>query len=112
MNNILFKKLKYVESFKINYQPLVFRMSQSEQFKSTAQEKLNEKPKERLKDVMKNLERKFEPKSVAEGLTKLVTAIQTNEPSILSNPIVEGAKEFEQRIGRPMTYSEMREMWG
>ena len=87
-------------------------MSQAKQIKSTAEEKLNDNPKERVEDVIKDLEEKVNPKSVAEGLTKLVVAIQTNEPSFSLNPIAEGAKEFEQRVGRPMTYSEMREMWG
>jgi hypothetical protein len=72
----------------------------------------NEKPKEKLEDVMRDLEEKVNPKSVAEGLTKLVTAVKTNDPSILLNPMQAGAKEFEARVGRPMTYSEMRMMWG
>jgi hypothetical protein len=72
----------------------------------------NEKPKEKLEDVMRDLEEKVNPKSVAEGVTKIVTAVQTNDPSILLNPIQAGAKEFEARVGRPMTYGEMRAMWG
>jgi hypothetical protein len=72
----------------------------------------NEKPKEKLEDVMRDLEEKVNPKSVGDGLTKLATAIKTNDPSILLNPMQAGAKEFEERVGRPMTYSEMRMMWG
>ena len=32
--------------------------------------------------------------------------------SILVNIMQKGAEEFEQKIGRPMAYSEMREMYG
>jgi hypothetical protein len=87
-------------------------MSEADQIKTTAQEKSNEKPKEKLEDVMRDLEEKVNPKSVVEGVTKIVTAVQTNDPSILLNPMQAGAKEFEERVGRPMTYSEMRAMWG
>jgi len=72
----------------------------------------NEKQKENLEDVMRDLENKVNPKSLNDGLTKLVTAIQTNDPSILLNPMQAGAKEFEARTGRQLTYSEMRMMWG
>jgi hypothetical protein len=72
----------------------------------------NMEQKEKLEDVMRDLEEKVNPKSVAEGLTKLVTAVQTKDSSILLNPIQAGAKEFEARVGRPMTYGEMRAMWG
>jgi len=68
--------------------------------------------KENVEDVMKDLEQKVNPKSVAEGMSQLATAIQTNELSILLSPIQEGAKEFEARVGRQMTYGEMRAMWG
>ena len=75
-------------------------------------EKSNKPPNENLEDVMRDLEEKVNPKSVGEGLTKLATVIKTNEPSILLNPMQAGAKEFEERVGRPMTYGEMRAMWG
>jgi hypothetical protein len=35
-----------------------------------------------------------------------------NSTSILVNIMQKGADEFEQKMGRPMTYSEMREMYG
>lgn len=72
----------------------------------------NENKREKLEDVMKDLEQKVNPKTIGEGGGKLATSIIKNDPSILLNPMVEGAKEFEQRVGRPMTYSEMRMMWG
>lgn len=68
--------------------------------------------KEKLEDVMKYLEQKVNPKSFEEGMTQLAKAVQTNDASILLDPMTQGAKEFEARIGRPMTYSEMRTMWG
>ena len=67
---------------------------------------------ERLEDVMKDLEYKVNPKSIEESVSKLKIAINTNDPSILLEPMQAGAKEFEARVGRPMTYCEMRAMWG
>ncbi len=69
-------------------------------------------PLENVCDVIKDLEEKVNPKSVSEGLTQLSEAIQTNDASKLLNPIIDGSKEFEKRVGRPMTYGEMRAMWG
>jgi hypothetical protein len=72
----------------------------------------NEKSKEKLEDVMRDLEEKVNPKSAAEGLVKLAAAVQTNNSSLLLNPMQAASKEFEARVGRQMTYSEMRAMWG
>ena len=68
--------------------------------------------KESLASVMKDLEEKVNPKSVEESIKMLATAISTKDPSIILNPLQAGAKEFEERVGRPMSYSEMRAMWG
>ena len=68
--------------------------------------------KESLEEVMKDLEQKVNPKTIQEGITKIAISTATNDPSYLLVPMQNGAKEFEQRVGRPMTYSEMREMWG
>jgi chaperonin GroEL (HSP60 family) len=73
---------------------------------------ITENKKEKLQDVMKDLEYKVNPKSIEEGIDMLVTTIQTNKPSTLLSPIEAGAKEFQERVGRPMTYGEMRAMWG
>ena len=62
---------------------------------------------ESLETIMKDLEAKVNPKTMAEGIARL----QTNSASILG-PMEAGAKEFEQRTGRSMTYGEMRAMWG
>jgi hypothetical protein len=67
---------------------------------------------ETLQDVMKDLEQKVNPKSAAEGINILTTIEKTNDQSILLKPMQDGANEFKKRVGRNMTYSEMREMWG
>jgi hypothetical protein len=72
----------------------------------------NQKEKEKVEDVMKDLEKKVNPKSIQEGISKLATAVATNDLSGLLGPMERGSKEFEERVGRPMTYSEMRSMWG
>ncbi len=65
---------------------------------------------ENVSDVMKDLEEKVNP--VSEGLKQLSAAVKTNDASGLLEPIKSGADEFERRVGRPMTYGEMRSMWG
>ena len=65
-----------------------------------------------IETVMKDLEKKVNPKSLQEGISQLNTALKMNDPSILLGPMQEGAKEFEAKVGRHMTYSEMRSMWG
>ncbi len=62
--------------------------------------------------VMNDISVKYNPKTAKEGVEMLATAIATNNQNILLAPIIEGGKEFEQRMGRPMTYSEMRSMFG
>jgi hypothetical protein len=69
-------------------------------------------PLETLQDVMKDLEQKVNPKSVSEGINILTNINKTNDQSMLLKPMQDGANEFKQRVGRNMTYSEMREMWG
>jgi hypothetical protein len=72
----------------------------------------NKKTTESVEIVMKDLEKKINPKSAIEGLAKIECALTSKDPSFLLVPMQNGAKEFEERVGRPMTYSEMREMWG
>ena len=79
---------------------------------TTASNTHKEGAKESLASVMKDLEEKVNPKSVEESIKMLATAIATKDPSIILNPLQAGAKEFEERVGRPMSYSEMRAMWG
>ena len=70
------------------------------------------KNKENLIDVMNDLEQKVNPTSFSEGLTQLNIATQTNNSSKITSSMESGYKEFEDRVGRPMTYAEMRSMWG
>jgi hypothetical protein len=79
---------------------------------TTASNTHKEGAKESLVSIMKDLEEKVNPKSVEESIKMLATAIATKDPSIILNPLQAGAKEFEERVGRPMSYSEMRAMWG
>jgi Ca2+-binding EF-hand superfamily protein len=65
-----------------------------------------------LETVMKDLEQKVNPKSLQEGISRLNESVKTNDLSILLEPMIAGSKEFESKIGRRMTYSEMRSMWG
>lgn len=77
---------------------------------------------ESVNDVMKDLEYKVNPKSSLEGIERLATAlkidsIQPNKGSSSGSGYILqsmelGAEEFKQRMGRNMTYSEMRQMWG
>jgi len=69
-------------------------------------------PKETVEEVMKDLEQKVNPKTMQEGIASLLTAVKTNDASILLGPMQKGAEEFKERTGREMTYGEMRAMWG
>ena len=70
------------------------------------------KTNETLEEIMTDLERKVNPKTIQEGVALTAAAVATKDPSILLGPMERGAKEFEERAGRPMTYMEMRMMWG
>jgi hypothetical protein len=73
---------------------------------------MSDNKNETLSKVMKDLEKKVNPTSAEEGLSKIMLSMVNKDPSYLLVPMQNGAKEFEQKVGRPMTYSEMREMWG
>ena len=62
--------------------------------------------------IMNEISNKYNPKSVKEGANILNSALMTGDSSSIMAPIINGANEFEQRMGRPMTYSEMRSMFG
>ena len=64
--------------------------------------KIKELEKEETKKIMRDIELKTEKKVVE------ITKIESTLQSILSD----GAKEFKEKTGRNMTYSEMREMFG
>ena len=67
---------------------------------------------ESINKIMNDISIKYNPKNAEEGVKMIGTAIATNNQNIILAPIIEGGKEFEQRMGRPMTYSEMRSMFG
>jgi hypothetical protein len=72
----------------------------------------NEDKKETLDEIMADLANKVNPKSVAEGIAMVTEAAASKDPSTILGPMASGAKEFEERTGRRMTYMEMRMMWG
>jgi len=68
--------------------------------------------KENIEDVMRDLEKKINSKIIDECLHPSKNTINQN---VLDNLVISmeaGSKEFEERVGRPMTYGEMRAMWG
>ncbi len=67
---------------------------------------------ESVNKIMNEISNKYNPKSVEEGANILISAVMTGDSSGIMAPIINGANEFEQRMGRPMTYSEMRSMFG
>lgn len=60
-------------------------------------------------EIMKTLEAKGE-QQVREHMKSNNNNVDAK--NTLLNIIKEGGKEFEQKMGRPMTYAEMRDMYG
>jgi hypothetical protein len=60
------------------------------------------------------MEKELKDKLEKEGEIKTVKALSdpSSNANTFLNIIKEGAKEFEQKTGRPMTYGEMRDMYG
>lgn len=69
-------------------------------------EKTPEKKEDALQELMSKLEK--------EGMQKVQNLHQTNSCNIdtLTQIMKEGEEEFKQKIGRNMTYAEMRRMYG
>jgi hypothetical protein len=65
-----------------------------------------------VEEVIKDLEQKVNPKSIQDGIALMGVALKNNNSTILVEPMKKGAEEFKERVGRNMTYSEMRAMWG
>lgn len=84
------------------------------------EEKMNMEEESKRKKIMKEIELKTEKKVVSEILSgNISNSILENNPlqkqnniDILQNVLFSGASEFEKKMGRVMTYSEMREMFG
>jgi len=70
-----------------------------------------------LEQIKKNIEEKTE-KKVFEGYNTGKIIISSDKEKIqessnfIENIMQQGADEFKEKTGRPMTYSEMREMYG
>ena len=76
---------------------------------------MNSNAKENVNEVMKDLEKKVNPVNknhVNKNHVNKDIKINANEVASLLQAIQSGSTEFEERVGRPMTYSEMRSMWG
>jgi hypothetical protein len=71
-----------------------------------------------LEKIKKNIEEKTE-KKVLEGYQTGKISFATTDKTkmeqsqdVVVNIMQQGANEFKEKTGRPMTYSEMREMYG
>ena len=53
--------------------------------------------------LKKELEKKVNPKSIGEGISKIVESISNNDDSSLLNPMKEASEEFKSKTGRNMT---------
>jgi hypothetical protein len=69
------------------------------------------------KALKEKLEKEGEQK-VVKALTSSINGAGVYDPSTnvtantFLNIVKEGTQEFEQKMGRPMTYSEMRDLYG
>ena len=59
-----------------------------------------------LGQIMNNISVNINPKTSEEGLKMLC------KPDEIISRLQEGSKQFERQVGRQMTYSEMRQMFG
>ena len=83
-------------------------------------EKKNEEDEFNKKKIMKELEMKTETKVLSAIATGEITnpIIETNQvkqqqnQDVLQSILSDSATEFKEKMGRNMTYSEMREMYG
>jgi hypothetical protein len=88
---------------------------------------INDKEKVNVEQVKREIEKKTEKMvdlayktgrlvSPIDLITKKVDVKQTiednNSEQLLRNMMSSGANEFNEKVGRQMTYGEMREMWG
>ena len=80
--------------------------------KQENQQENNSIKDEKVQEIKKALEKKVNPKSIQDGISKLTTSVLNNDDSILLDPMKKGSEEFKLKTGRNMTYSEMREIWG
>jgi hypothetical protein len=78
------------------------------------EEKMNMEEESKRKKIMKEIELKTEKKVVSEIVNGNISnpLQKQNNIDILQKVLFSGASEFEKKMGRGMTYSEMREMFG
>ena len=78
------------------------------------EEKMNMEEESKRKKIMKEIELKTEKKVVSEIVNGNISnpLQKQNNIDILQKVLFSGASEFEKKMGRAMTYSEMREMFG
>ena len=62
---------------------------------------------EKEKDIMREIELKTEKKVML-----ILEKGNADDTNLLQSIMSDGAKEFKEKTGRQMTYSEMREMFG
>ena len=89
-------------------------IEEEEKMNMEKEEKMNIEEEEKKKKIMKETELKTEKKVTSEILTGNITnpLQKQNNIDILQKVLFSGASEFEKKMGRGMTYGEMREMFG
>lgn len=88
--------------------------------KTFLEEKKKEENESKRKEIMKEIELKTEKKIVSKIESGEITnpisekneLKQNHNQDILQSLLFDGAKEFKEKMGRDMTYGEMREMYG
>lgn len=83
-------------------------------------EKNKEEDQLKKKSIMKEIELKTEKKimngietgAITNPIIEKNNVKQQNNQDVLQSLLSDGAKEFKEKMGRNMTYSEMREMYG
>ena len=71
------------------------------------EEKNKKKEEKNQQDVMREIELKTEKKVML-----ILEKGNADDTNVLHSIMSDGAKEFKEKTGRQMTYSEMREMFG
>jgi hypothetical protein len=73
---------------------------------NTRSKTMNSNNSNNLTQIMNNISNNVNPKTASEGLALL------SKPDDLIARLQSGSDQFQAQTGRPMTYSEMRAMFG
>jgi hypothetical protein len=73
---------------------------------NTRSKTMNSNNSNNLTQIMDNISNNVNPKTASEGLALL------SKPDDLISRLQSGSDQFQAQTGRPMTYSEMRAMFG